>query len=348
MAYDSARGVTVLFGGDNNTLAMLGDTWEFNGVNWVHRSPAHSPPARYAHCMSYDSVRHRTVMVGGLAESATWLWDGTDWTSQPSALPARSYAAMAFDSRRGRTVLFGGKAISSFATLGDTWEHDGSAWSPVSGAMPPGRFGHVMAYDGVRERVVLAAGRDTAAFLDTWEFRDGAWTVRGATLTGRYGSAMAYGQGRTMVFGGGTFPGTLADTRQYAPVAPAVYALAGAGCGNGDLHAGAEELPYAGTTFVREITGVPPGYPVFFATSVTAAPLPLGSSGMPGCTLVPQNPVAQVAFPSNTTVTVPIAIPMSAALAGQLFFDQAAVVATGANALGITLTNAQRGTVRLP
>ena len=36
MAYDSQRGVTVLFGGDNGS--NLGDTWEWNGSTWTQLS----------------------------------------------------------------------------------------------------------------------------------------------------------------------------------------------------------------------------------------------------------------------------------------------------------------------
>jgi len=38
MAYDSNRGVVVLFGGaDSNTDYGLNDTWEYDGTTWVQR-----------------------------------------------------------------------------------------------------------------------------------------------------------------------------------------------------------------------------------------------------------------------------------------------------------------------
>src|SRR5262245_16947650 len=42
MAYDAARERVVLFGG---TLvhALLGDTWEWDGVSWIPRNPMNSP-----------------------------------------------------------------------------------------------------------------------------------------------------------------------------------------------------------------------------------------------------------------------------------------------------------------
>lgn len=66
MAYDSARHVTVLFGGHSGSTsgAALGDTWEWDGNSWtqINTTP---PPARHGHAMVYDSVRSRIVMIGG-------------------------------------------------------------------------------------------------------------------------------------------------------------------------------------------------------------------------------------------------------------------------------------------
>src|SRR5438477_230836 len=40
VAYDSARGRIVLFGGqDPKTGSYLGDTWEWNGYGWIEMSP---------------------------------------------------------------------------------------------------------------------------------------------------------------------------------------------------------------------------------------------------------------------------------------------------------------------
>src|SRR5262249_48363506 len=64
MAYDSARGVTVLFGGYAGG-PIFGDTWEWNGMTWTQISSAVSPAARLYHAMAYDSARRVTVLFGG-------------------------------------------------------------------------------------------------------------------------------------------------------------------------------------------------------------------------------------------------------------------------------------------
>jgi hypothetical protein len=80
MAYDSARAVTVLFGGHDG--AYNGETWEWNGTAWSQKV-APGPSPRTAHVMVYDQFRGVTVLFGGFDGSYlddTWEWDGVSWT----------------------------------------------------------------------------------------------------------------------------------------------------------------------------------------------------------------------------------------------------------------------------
>jgi hypothetical protein len=133
MAYDSARGVTVLFGGYSPNGYRLDDTWEWDGVNWTQRTSAASPPARWGHSMVYDSSAGVSLVFGGAGANGTlndtWLWDGGNWVqaAPTGATPAaRNYQEMAFDSGRGVSVLFGGYSIG-VGDFADTW----------TGALPP-------------------------------------------------------------------------------------------------------------------------------------------------------------------------------------------------------------------
>jgi hypothetical protein len=65
LAYDGARGRTVLFGGFGNTNVLLADTWEWDGTNWVQRTPSPSPSGRRGQALAYDSARGRIVLFGG-------------------------------------------------------------------------------------------------------------------------------------------------------------------------------------------------------------------------------------------------------------------------------------------
>lgn len=127
MAYDSQRGRTVLFGGSYSAGGLsvnLGDTWEWDGSNWVQVATS-GPSPRHDHEMAFDSHRGRTVMVGGRdggpSPGGTWEWDGLAWT--PIAPSFQVYGhAMAFDSHRGRAVLFSGRDANPYYFFVDTWE----------------------------------------------------------------------------------------------------------------------------------------------------------------------------------------------------------------------------------
>jgi hypothetical protein len=80
MAYDTAHGQVVLFGGFNIS-GYLGDTWVWVGTNWTQKSPSTSPTARDLSAMAYDSLHGQVVLFGGLFGngsylSDTWLWEG--------------------------------------------------------------------------------------------------------------------------------------------------------------------------------------------------------------------------------------------------------------------------------
>jgi hypothetical protein len=113
MAYDSVRGVTVLFGG----WPRFADTWEWDGEAWALRATT-GPAGRYGHHMVYDSARGVVVLFGGrTAEGSycndTWEWDGTTWSPRATTGPEpRSFGGMAYNSARSVTVLFGGAVRS--------------------------------------------------------------------------------------------------------------------------------------------------------------------------------------------------------------------------------------------
>ncbi len=188
MAYDSVRGRTVLFGGQNFRLA---DTWEWDGIRWTEVTPASglpNPAPRTSHAMVYDSVRQRVVLFGGLdggdTELAdTWEWDGTAWAEvtapEDGPNPPATYDhAMAYDSVRGRVVLFGGNG--GLAYLEDVWEWDGASWTSMpaaSEARPGGRLNHAMVFDAVRQRVLVAGGQTSPFELtnELWSWDGARW-----------------------------------------------------------------------------------------------------------------------------------------------------------------------------
>ena len=130
MAYDQARGVTVLYGGlriQGSTTTVYDDTWEWDGDTWTQLAPLDSPGQRAYHAMTYDSSIHRVVLNSGRDANATplndsWVWDGTDWKPLPIAFgspTARQSPGMAYDAHNARHVVFGGN--DGVFYLSETW-----------------------------------------------------------------------------------------------------------------------------------------------------------------------------------------------------------------------------------
>ncbi len=232
MAYDSARGVTVLFGGGcyypDGSWHYLGDTWEWNGTMWAQRfPPPPTPSPRHNHALAYDSARGVTVLFGGWDGSAhigdTWEWDGSVWTLRATTGPSpRSAHALAYDSARGVTVLFGGS--DSSGQDGETWEWDGTTWAQQfpPPPTPSPRSGHGLTYDSGRGVTVLFGGHNTIAVNgETWEWNGTTWAQRfppPPTPSPRYGPSLTYDSARgvTVFFGGGYYGGeNKGDTWEY-------------------------------------------------------------------------------------------------------------------------------------
>lgn len=220
LAYDRARGVTVLFGGKDGST-VFGDTWEWDGSMWNAIYPPTSPTPRYLAMMTYDEARGEVVLFGGEAAGVhndTWTWNGTNWVQlfPASSPPARQSGAFAYDAARGQCVLFSGLETSGLPA--DTWTWDGSNWSLRSpSAGPTARIGAAMAYDRAHGQIVLFGGRryDSVDQNDTWTWDGSNWTLAGSGISpsARYYAGMAYEQarGEIMMFGG-FHTGYLGDT----------------------------------------------------------------------------------------------------------------------------------------
>jgi uncharacterized protein (TIGR03437 family) len=220
MAYDSAHGQVVLFGGSGQNGTLLNDTWVWDGSNWTRLFPQSSPPPRSNPAMAYDSAHSQVVLFGGLSFSAgsltntylndTWVWDGSNWTQEQPLVtvpPGRYGHAMAYDSAHGQVVLFGG-ATTNFTFLNDTWMWDGSQWTQESPqTSPPVRILSTLTYDSAHSQAVLFGGTGEAVFLgDTWLWDGSNWTLESPQTSppGRTNHAAAFdsAHGQVVVFGG--------------------------------------------------------------------------------------------------------------------------------------------------
>jgi hypothetical protein len=201
MVFDSARNKIVLFGGRSGSGYNFEDTWEYDTTTstWTNVSMAGShPSARCQQVMAYEKSTGKVLLFGGgrsdvnsyngagIAASLgeTWEWDAsTGWTqiATTGSPSGRHDSAMVWDTARNLAVLFGGMQTEITGASGvpkqDTWEYDPAAhtWTErtTSGSKPSQRYGHAMAYDNSRSKVVLFGGWDIntgASKADLWDW----------------------------------------------------------------------------------------------------------------------------------------------------------------------------------
>jgi len=92
IAYDSASGTLILFGGSSGSSSSLTETWSWDGANWTQLSPANAPTSRQGSTMAAHAQSGTDVLFGGVNQtcttshgkttctnnylSDTWTWDG--------------------------------------------------------------------------------------------------------------------------------------------------------------------------------------------------------------------------------------------------------------------------------
>ncbi|MBK8976564.1 MAG: hypothetical protein IPM29_11660 [Planctomycetes bacterium] len=210
MAYRPGTGTVVTggYGGANASLDRMvpgpADTWSWDGTTWTLLEAAKAPPVRSEHAAAFDPVRRRSVVFGGAYLSSgtrrdVWEWDGAAWRDSTPAFggpSARRGATMAWDGVNQQVLLFGGHAPTPGQLLGDTWLWSGTGWTsrnPTNG--PTARRQQAMAWDPIRNQIVLFGGVDASGILDdTWTWNGLTWTQHHPPVspTFRYGHAMAF------------------------------------------------------------------------------------------------------------------------------------------------------------
>ena len=210
MAFLPGRNRTYLFGGSSGSI----ETWAWDGKYWTQVARI-GPDGRTAHSTTFDPTRGHIVLFGGQpspgkALQDTWAFGGEEWTQLEDLGPTpRHDHATAYDVTRSRLVLFGGLQSSNGTTgvVGDTWEWDGTSWTQIEETGPAPRCGHAMAYDSLKQRILLfggLVGTGGGGVLqpvgDTWEWDGASWTqVADTGPAARTGAAMASKIGRAHV-----------------------------------------------------------------------------------------------------------------------------------------------------
>ena len=149
MAFDSALGAVILFGGILPNAQYSNQTWEFSGSTWTRLLPSSSPPAR-ASGVFVSLPQGGDLLFSGAVPSQnppgplgdTWLFDNGRWENLTSS-SSPSYrwdAAAAFDAADNCVVLFGGYNLQNpeGTYLGDTWVYGGTSIQFIEAGLPRG------------------------------------------------------------------------------------------------------------------------------------------------------------------------------------------------------------------
>ena len=310
LAFDGARGDSVMFGGKDVLGNALSDTWVFANDQWSYR-PTPSPSARSSHRMCFDAARGVVVLFGGKDAAQTllgdtWTWNGTAWAQVATAVApaARHEHGVAYDAYRQKVVLFGGEDASGLRS--DVWDWDGTSWvevvPPLVNGVPFGpvaRKQHAMGFDAVAERVVVFGGATVLGgpSNEAWAFDGLNWVGMSGPLPSaraKVGLALSAND-RVCVFGGLGLQGVLGDFWEVpVPFLPSA-SVYGAPCvGSGGplrLNSVTGAQCALGASFAMELSGLgsPSSLGVGFVglsrDSIVGVPLPLdlGTLGIPGC-----------------------------------------------------------------
>jgi len=176
MAFDQARGVTVMFGGlDLN--GFVGGTWLWNGSTWS--SVTAGPSARVGAAMAYDRENELVVLFGGFYPSGTndvWVWNGTAWTELTNRVGpqplAAAYASLTWDPALQRLILTGGDS-GPFSTWVWTGNGQQSSWERVFTLDSPPELGGDFVVASIDGTGLTTIGGAVVGILqdDMWELR---------------------------------------------------------------------------------------------------------------------------------------------------------------------------------
>jgi hypothetical protein len=321
MAVDPVSNQLVLYVGtrwsSGSGFQVVSQTFTWDGVAfaWTQRPTAVVPWPAERPTLAVDPVAGRLVLgTNGPTSCSFYEWTGANWQQRLPAGAPNATGSFATDSAHQRLVMFDGVMNSQ---PNHTWTLAAGAVQQVATPVEPARrFGAAMAFDPVRQRVVL------------------------------FGGAVQWNYPISQFF-------MLGDTWEFDMPAGASFTTYGAGClgsrGVPTLDSSFGSLPRVGQTFAVAVTNLPlqAWTFMFLGTSDTSygpltLPLSLGFIGAPGCSLLASGD--DLGLVTNVLGTGLWQWPVPNA-PGFSFFTQAFSFDAPANPLGITTSNAGHGVI---
>lgn len=179
MAFDAARGRTVVFGDPFGPA----DTWEWDGIAWVKRTPATVPGNLHGNPAPFE-LAYVPGLGSVLAQgtSPTWVWDGVDWHPHNGPWTSMDAGGVAYHGGANPGVLQCGPGNTS-SSFCETWLFDGAAWSLRSASGPARRSCPAAGYSPFTVSTYLLGGLGWTPALgptpknEMWRWNGTSWSL---------------------------------------------------------------------------------------------------------------------------------------------------------------------------
>ena len=178
VAFDSARGRVVVFGGGTRDRQLHATVWEWDGRRWQRHS-ASGPAARVGHSMTGAGAG--VYMYGGFNEAGSladlWKWNGTAWERIHDAGPTHTEGMALANTGTGLLVVGAGTGEAGPGSPLKVWRFAGGTWSELPGAGPPQGGAGCRLRCGTPQAGVVRRSRAKRASrpIELWEFDESGW-----------------------------------------------------------------------------------------------------------------------------------------------------------------------------
>lgn len=218
MAYDTALGRIIMFGGKTDTVNGLNETWSFDGNDWTQLQPANAPSPRIWAGSAYDSTRNRIVLYGGQLTSTdlktttnyyeTWEFDGTTWKQISTNGPQITAPLLAYYEPTQQMIMLGGDTNQKPHMY--SYNASNGSWTEMTPSVMPDCVNDAgLVYQGHDPKVLVLFGgtcSSTGTGDATYEWDGSKWAIVSPSsgIFRLTGEAIAYDPARrtTTLFGG--------------------------------------------------------------------------------------------------------------------------------------------------